>query len=119
MNKSYERIKNFSTQITVEKTIAEIERLRDIGLDPVDTSLPQEEQIVLKQINYFTLLSQERSLTLDETRAFDLFMKNKRMIDDKKPKKNDDEVPKGTTDADLLRIVSNDKERPKKKRSKS
>ena len=101
------RQQNKGLELTVTNLLKEIERLRDVGLAPVDSNIPQEEQIITKQINYFTALSQERALTLDETRALDLLLKNKRMIDDKKPKKNEDEVPEGTTEADLLRIVSN------------
>jgi len=99
---------------TVTTLLKEIERLRNIGLLPIDPDLPPEEQIILKQINYLMAESLSRTLTLDETRSLDLLLKNKRLIEDKKPKKNEDEVPEGTTDADLLRIVSDVEEKEEK-----
>lgn len=111
---------NKALQLTVTNLLKEIDRLKDIGLGEIDSSLPPEEQIILKQINYLVAESTTRTLTLDETRGLDLLLKNKRILDDKKPKVNEDEVPEGTTSADLLRIVANGEEIPKikKKRSK-
>lgn len=116
---------NKALKETVTQLLKEIERLRETKVEDyldVDKSLPFEEQIVLKQIKYFMATSIERALTLDETRALDLLIKNKRAFDEKKPKVNEDEVPEGTTDADLLRIVSNgenQKVKKARKRSKS
>lgn len=112
---------NKALNITVTNLLKEIDRLKDLGLEPIDPSLSAEEQILIKQINYFMAESQTRQLSLDETRALDLLLKNKRIIDDKKPKTPDDEVPEGTSTADLLRLVSNGEptaEKTKTKRNK-
>lgn len=96
--------------------LKEIDRLKEIDLPKVDTSLPLEEQIIENEIKRLMADSLTRSLTIDETRALDLLLKNKRIIEDKKPKKPKDEVPEGTTDADLLRIADYGEERPKTKK---
>ncbi len=112
------RKENKALKDTITILLKENDRLRDIGLIEIDTTLPPEEQIILKQINSLMAESITRTLTLDETRTLDLLLKNKRLIEDKKPKKNEDEVPSGTTDADLLRIVSNDEKTTNKKTKK-
>jgi len=119
------RSQNKALELTVTNLLKEIDRLHELkigALLDIDPTLPPEEQIILKQIKYFAVISLERSLTLDETRALDILLKNKRLIEDKKPKETEDEVPNGTTNADLLRIVSNGEEKTNKqakKRSKS
>lgn len=114
---------NKALEETVTILTKEVTRLQEVGHSPVDSDLSPEEQILVKQIEYFKGLALNGPLTLDDTRAVDILLKNKRILDDKKPKKNEDEVPEGTTDADLLRIVSNGetpvKENKKTKRRKS
>lgn len=98
--------------------LKEIDRIKEVDIPKVDPNRPLEEQIIENEIKKLMADSLTRNLTIDETRALDLLLKNKRIIEDKKPKKNEDEVPEGTTDADLLRIVSNGEERPQTKKVK-
>lgn len=117
------RKENQGLKDSLTATLKEIDKLKTVDLPKIDPDLSLEEQIIENEIRGLMADSLLRSLTLDETRALDLLLKNKRIIEDKKPKENEDEVPEGTNAEDLLRLVSNGEEKPKvkkvRKRNKS
>lgn len=114
---------NKALKQTVTSLLKEIDELKAkvSEIFEIDSEMSPEELIIEKQIKYFMAQSIVRTLSLDETRALDILLKNKRIIEDKKPKENEDEVPDNASNAELLRIVSNGEEfqKPKKKRNKS
>lgn len=112
---------NEALKITVTKMLDEITRLRDVTLppNPNKISLTSEQRIIDEQIRLLEIVSMSRALDLDETRTLDLFIKNKRMLDENKPIEVDyTKVPDGSTESDLMRIAGNVEEPKFKKRSK-
>lgn len=104
---------NKALQETVDKLLAEIENLR--GLAPsnlIITDISPEQEIVDQQINLLNAISRQRQLTLDETRALDIHLKNKRMMEKKDPEAIEAEyrnLSKGLTEDDIMRIALNGK----------
>lgn len=64
-----------------------------------------EQQIAFTQIERLRLASEQRSLTLEEAKLFDILVKNKRLAEDK----STENISKGTyyavNDIELMRIV--------------
>lgn len=100
---------NEALKLTVSKLLEELTRIRGIS-DPSFSkkNLSLEESIIEEQIQYFHVMSSGRALSLEETRALDLLIKNKRLLQEKKPIEPDfSEVPEQPTESDLLRIAGN------------
>jgi hypothetical protein len=113
---------NAALKETVTKLLKEIDRVRQIDKTPNPNRvvLTVEQRIIEDQITYFEAISYTRALTLEETRAFDLLIKNKRLLDENKPIEADyTKVPDGKTESDLLRIAGNVEFKQSKKRNKS
>lgn len=114
---------NTGLQETVTALLQQLERLREIDKRPVVTSdvmrisKTTEEEIIEDQIKRLDEVSRQRMLSLEETRALDLLIKNKRLLDPNKPIEPDyTKVPEGQTESDLLRIAGNaESETPKSK----
>lgn len=116
---------NQGLQETVTKLIEEINRLSCIEKRPVVTGNAEkivkliEEEIIEEQIKRLDVVSRQRALSLEETRALDLLIKNKRLLDPNKPIEPDyTKVPEGQTESDLLRIAGNVSESEKPRENK-
>lgn len=97
---------NKSLKETVAGLIKKVNELQ--SFEPADrTGLTSEQQIIEDQIEYYRDMSMQRPLSLEETRAVDLLIKNKRLLSNKKDEEDPNEVPDGQTESDLLRIASN------------
>lgn len=106
------RKENQGLQETVTKLLMELDRSRGIERRPesnVERIVKSTEEIIIEeQILRLDGVSRERALTLEETRALDLLIKNKRLLDPNKPLEPDyTKVPEGQTESDLLRIAGN------------
>jgi len=96
---------------TVAILMSEVERLRALE-KPVSNveriELTTEQKIIEDQISLLDTISRMRAFTLEETRALDLLIKNKRLLDQNKPIEPDyTKVPDGQTPEDLIRIAGN------------
>lgn len=101
---------NAALKTTVSKLLEELNKIRNIKRPTELNKITQttEQRIVNEQINYFDAISAERALSLEETRALDLLIKNKRLLDEKISIEPDyTKVPEGQTESDLLRIAGN------------
>lgn len=107
------RKENEAFKTTVTTLLNEVERLRSIERLPVDPNvvrivLTSEQKIIEDQIDILRQQSATRALSLEEVRALDLLIKNKRLLDPDKPIEPDyTKVPEGQTESDLLRIAGN------------
>jgi len=120
---------NQGLQETVTKLLEEINRLQGIQRRPAIVSNVErivqsvEEQIIEEQIMRLDVVSRQRALSLEETRALDLLIKNKRLLDPNKPIEPDyTKVPEGQTESDLLRIAGDvpaEPEKPRKVKSRA
>lgn len=67
-------------QDRVKELEAELEKMKNNQINTVSKLiLSEEEQIALMQLDRLKMIAQERSFTLDETRQFDILVKNKRL----------------------------------------
>lgn len=113
---------NNALKITVTKLLEKIDEILHIDRTPNPNRivLSTEQNIIEEQIDSFSAISKSRGLTLEEIRALDLLIKNKKLLDDTKSIEPDySKVPDGSTESDLLRIAGNVEEPITKKRSKS
>lgn len=107
------RKENEGLKTALSTSLAEIERLRNIEKLPVDPNvtrivLSSEQKVIEDQIEILRQNSATRALSLEEVRALDLLIKNKRLLDPDKPIEPDyTKVPDGQTESDLLRIAGN------------
>jgi len=92
---------------TVSKLIDEVNRLSGLDTNGVITlKLTPAQEIVEIQIERLRTMSRERILSLEESKMLDLYIKNKRLMDDANSIPADYErVPEGITDEDLLEIA--------------
>lgn len=117
------RQENKALNKTIDKLMNELDKARNVQRPKaVKIELTPEQRILEMQIMRLEALSQERALTLDETRMLDIHIKNKRLLDDKSTinaeyKNLLNDIPED----ELLRIAESvEKEEPKKpKRRKS
>ena len=115
---------NSALKITVTKLLEELTRMKDVIRLPNNNvskiTKSTEEKIIEEQIDYLDAISAGRGLSLEETRALDLLIKNKKLLEEKsnKPIETDyNEVPETE---DLLRIAGNvESEKPKRSKSKT
>jgi hypothetical protein len=109
---------------TVTILLKEVDKLQNVDRNLIlNLALTPEQRILEVQIQNIEAISNIRLLTLEETRALDLHIKNKRLLDDKSTVNADyTKVPDGLTEADLLQIagsVNGDSEKKSKRRGKS
>jgi len=109
---------------TVTLLLKEVDKLRETKQPSlIKLHLSPEQRILDLQIQRLEEVSNARQLTLEETRALDLHIKNKRLLEDKSTINADyTKVPEGLTEADLLQIagsVDGDSEEKPKRRVKS
>lgn len=107
---------NKALKETIVKLLEELDKSRAIDTSNViRLELTPEQRILETQIHRLEAVSRERQLTLEETRALDLHIKNKRLLDDKSTINADyTKVPDGLTEADLMRIAGSAETEPKK-----
>lgn len=94
-----------------EKAEAELIRLRAIvdTLEPEGMAEPtEEEEIALIQLKYLKSVAEKRPLTLDETRVFDILVKNKRLSQGKPTVNAAAERLKDLTPRQLLSVAKKD-----------
>jgi len=101
------RTENTALKETVTILLKEIDKIKNTQRpNLVRLELTPEQRIIETQIAYLEAVSMERALTLEETRALDLHIKNKRLLEDKSTLNADyKKVPEGLTQEDLLRIA--------------
>jgi hypothetical protein len=94
---------------TVTLLLKEVDKLQNVDRNMVlNLALTPEQRILEVQISNIEAISNTRLLTLEETRALDLHIKNKRLLDDKSTINADyTKVPDGLTEADLIQIAGN------------
>ena len=114
---------NYALKETITKLLTEMNSVRGIDNKRNNVeriTLSTEQRIIEEQIDYFEAISRERALSLEETRAFDLLIKNKRILDQNKVIEPDyTKVPEGKDESDLLRIAGDVESKTNKKRIKS
>lgn len=71
-------------------------------------SLTPEEEIAQLQLERLRVLAKSRTLTLEETRMFDLLVKNKRLAQDESTINLSKTQYRDVSDADLLQIAGKD-----------
>jgi hypothetical protein len=106
---------NQGLQETVTKLIEELNRLQGIERRPIVTTNADkivrsiEEEIIEEQIKRLDMVSRGQTLSLEEVRALDLLIKNKKLIDINKVIEPDyTKIPEGQTELDLLQLAGND-----------
>lgn len=73
---------NAALRATVSKLLKKIDELQEIDPNSViERGYTPEQEIIEIQIERLQAVSRTRTLSLDENRALDLLLKNKRMID--------------------------------------
>lgn len=89
------------------KTIKELTSTTPLSATPVvkliKIHVSPEEQIIDEQIRKLQILSQQGSLELEDVKKLDLLIKNKRLCGDLSTlNANFNQLPEGTSDADLM-----------------
>jgi hypothetical protein len=113
---------NTALKETVTKLLEEVERLRN--LPTLNTSVQKvnqttEQRIIEEQIQIYQQLSFRGPLSLDDIRALDILIKNKRLLDQNKAIEPDwKDISENTSENELLRLAG-DVEVKKSKRNKS
>jgi hypothetical protein len=113
---------NTSLKETVTKLLEEIDRLRSVNLpaNPQKITLTTEQKIIEEQIQAFQVMSASRTLDIDDIRALDLLIKNKRLLDANKPIEPEyEDLTKNQSNDDLLRLAGNVEYKQPKKPNKS
>lgn len=115
---------NSALKETVTKLLEEIQRLREVSIiqspNATRITVTPEQRIVNEQIHNYEQLSIRGPLTLDDIRALDILIKNKRLLDENKPIEPDyNIIPENKTESDLIRIAGNVEESQFKRRRKS
>lgn len=117
------RKENQALKETVTKLLTEINNIRGIEQKRTNVErikLSPEERIIEEQIDYFEAISRERALSLEETRAFDLLIKNKRLLAPNKPIEPDyKSLAESDNNEDLLMLAGNVESEKPSKRTKS
>jgi hypothetical protein len=102
---------NIALKETVSKLLEELNKVRGIERRSLSTNVEKivkslEQIIIEEQIKQLGAISVERALSLEETRALDLLIKNKRLLDPEKSIEPDyTKVPEGKTESDLLELA--------------
>lgn len=115
LNKENEALKE-----TVTKLLVEIERLRNLPVRINTPNLNQtiEEQIINDQIKEYQAIAVGKAMDIDDIRALDLLIKNKRLLEQHKPIEPEWSELSDTPDKELLRLAG-DVEVKKPRRNKS
>lgn len=100
---------NTALKETITQLLHEIQRLRN--LEPANRETPlaatPEERIVQTQIEQFDAIAKTRQLTLEEIRAFDLLIKNQKLINENKKPKDVPPAEESDNVVELMRIAGN------------
>lgn len=98
---------NRALKETVSKLLSEIERLNNIDKSNViKLELSPEEEILEVQIMRLQAISRERMLDINETKALDIHIKNKRLLENKSTMNADyKKVPQDVDDSELLKLA--------------
>lgn len=98
---------------TIESKDTEIAHLKQLlmgSTDVIGEAMPilmsDEEVIALKQLDRLKQISMQRDLTLDETKRFDLLVKNKRLAQGNATTIDQTKLPKNISNDDLLKLAS-------------
>lgn len=115
LNKENEALKE-----TVTKLLQEIERLRNLPVQTNQNNTAQtiEEQIINNQIKEYQSLAVGKAMDIDDIRALDILIKNKRLLEQNKPIEPEWSELSDTPDKELLRLAG-DVEVKKPRRNKS
>jgi len=108
---------NEALKDTVTILLKELDNVRQNDTPSIILKAQTPEQVILEtQIYRLNLLSQDRLLTLEETRTLDLHIKNQRLLAGKEPIEAEySKVPDGLSESDLIRIAGSVEEIPNKK----
>lgn len=114
------RKENEGLKETVTKLLEELDRVQN-SLVPVESGaqkiiLTPEQQIIEDQIKRLQAISITSTLDIDEVRALDILIKNKKLLEKNQPIEPEyDDLTKNKSDEDLLRLAGNvEYKRPKK-----
>lgn len=102
LNHKAEEIKSLQTLIS--QTVPVIKK----DSPKVAITISAEEEIAQLQLERLRLAANSRTLTLEETRMFDLLVKNKRLSQDESTINLSKANYRDVSDADLLQIVGKD-----------
>ena len=102
LNQKSEEIKHLQSLVAQAVPVVKKETL------PIATSVTAEEEIAQLQLERLRLAAKSRTLTLEETRMFDLLVKNKRLTQDESTINLSKASYRDVSDADLLQIASKD-----------
>lgn len=114
---------NLALKEAITTLLIELDKVKLIEPRPSNVEkivLSTEQLIIEDQINRLNTVSLQRVLSLEETRALDLLIKNKRLLEPNTPIEPDyTRVPDGQSESDLLRIAGSVESKKSPKRSKS
>lgn len=98
---------NRALKETVSTLLVEIDRLRNTSLVPLQKSETSSElNIINDQVRILELSSRSRALSLEEIRALDLLIKNKKILEPQVPLDADyTKIPEGSSEKDLLALA--------------
>lgn len=99
---------------TIDKLTKEIDRLRELHLQPqsklIKLNITPEEEILEQQINFLQQASRVRMLEVNEAKMLDLYIKNKRLIQEKSTLNAEfSSLPDDISDEKLLQLVESGK----------
>lgn len=117
---------NVALKDTVTKLLEQLDISRNISITDMikEDHETREQAIVEQQIQRYEAMSKERVLTLEEIRAFDLLVKNKKILEPKQDKNEKDKLPEGTPGVSELLVIAGGKDdrveqAPKRSKSKT
>jgi hypothetical protein len=114
---------NQALKETVTTLLSEIDKLRNLPVAAANPNqiLPTPElQIIEEQILMLLLTSRQKSLSLDDIRALDLLIKNKKALEANKPIEPDyTDLTKDKSDAELLQLAGTVENKKFRRRNKS
>lgn len=100
---------NTALKLTVTTLLTEIDRLRNTTLVPFEKSETSSElNIINDQVRLLEQASRQRVLSLEEIRALDLLIKNKKLLEPQSSLDADyTKIPEGSSERDLLQLAGN------------
>ena len=113
---------NYALKETVTKLLQEIERLRNlpIQITPINSNQTIEEQIINNQIKEYQAIAVGKAMDIDDIRALDILIKNKRLLEQHKPIEPEWSELQDSSENELLRLAGNvENKKPRRIKSKT
>lgn len=98
---------NEALQVTITRLLADNDRLLKLDRKPkLILNASPEQELIQTQINNLNSSSRVRNLTLEETKMFDLLIKNQRLLNDESTLNADfKNLPSDVSEDELMKIA--------------